>query len=120
MCQGAAERLLNSSEHCQVRKVASLLARALTHTSPETSGSPLLSVQRKRAAASFVNFNPSVCLSSCVGYARGTDAKNWSVLTMIHSNALFVVLARKPPPALPPRYDARTLVGKNTEANAMA
>src|SRR5215207_6106319 len=29
MCQGEAEKLSNSSEHCQVRKVASLLAQAL-------------------------------------------------------------------------------------------
>ena len=29
MCQGEAEGLSNSSDHCQVRKVASLLAQAL-------------------------------------------------------------------------------------------
>jgi hypothetical protein len=29
MCQGEAEKLSNSSEHCQVQKVASLLAQAL-------------------------------------------------------------------------------------------
>ena len=31
MCQGEAEGLPNSSEHCQVQKVASLLAQALIH-----------------------------------------------------------------------------------------
>jgi hypothetical protein len=30
MCQGEAEKLSNSSEHCQVQKVASLLAQALS------------------------------------------------------------------------------------------
>jgi hypothetical protein len=30
MCQGAAGRLLNRSDDCQVRKVASLLAQALS------------------------------------------------------------------------------------------
>jgi hypothetical protein len=32
MCQGVAEELSNRSEHCQVRKVASLLAQALILT----------------------------------------------------------------------------------------
>jgi len=30
MCQGEVEKLSNSSEHCQVQKVASLLAQALS------------------------------------------------------------------------------------------
>ena len=38
MCQGEAEGLPNSSEHCQVQKVASLLAQALIDVDDASSG----------------------------------------------------------------------------------
>jgi hypothetical protein len=45
MCQGEAEKLSNSSEHCQVRKVASQVAQALSRISEHSlrgnfAGSP--------------------------------------------------------------------------------